>query len=264
MITLEDIHLTYNPSTAAENHVLNGLNLHMESGEFATLIGGNGAGKTSIMNVLGGFVCPDSGRILIGDEDVTADPAWKRASRVARVFQSTADGICMKLSVEQNMALAYRRGSRPSIFRPAVTRKMRRLIVEKLESLGLGLEKRLGDQMGQLSGGQHQAIGLLMAAMQSSELLLLDEHTSALDPVTADSIMELTSKIVSEKKLTTLMITHSMRQALRYGTRVIMLHRGQIVLDFSGQEKAKLRVSDLLKIFEETSGEEADSALVLN
>jgi putative ABC transport system ATP-binding protein len=151
------------------------------------------------------------------------------------------------------MALAYGRGRRPSLLRPAVTRKMRRIIRGKLESLGLELEKRLGDQMGQLSGGQHQAISLLMASLRSSKLLLLDEHTSALDPLTADSVMELTSNIVAAGKLTTIMVTHSMRQALRYGTRIIMLHRGQIVLDSSGPEKEKLRVSDLLKMFEEMS-----------
>jgi putative ABC transport system ATP-binding protein len=264
MITLEDIDLTYNPGSAAENHVLRGLNLHMEGGEFITLIGGNGAGKSSLMNILSGQIRPDSGRIIIGGEDVTDDPAWMRAGRVARVFQNPSDGLCMRLSIEQNMALAYGRGRRPSLFRPAVTRKLRKRIVKELTALGMGLEKRSKDQVGLLSGGQHQAISLLMASLRSSKLLLLDEHTSSLDPVTADSVMELTGKIISGGKLTTLMITHSMRQAIRYGDRIIMIHNGQVALDFSGQQKAKLHVSDLMKIFEETSGEEVDSAIVLN
>ena len=260
VITLEDIHLTYNPNTAAENHVLRGLNLRMESGEFVTLIGGNGAGKSSLMNVIGGSTRQDSGRIFIGGKDVSDDSACIRASRVARVFQNPLDGICMRLSVEQNMALAYGRGRRPSLFRPAVTRKLRRTIEEKLSSLGLGLEKRLGDQMGRLSGGQYQAVSLLMASMQPSEILLLDEHTSSLDPLAAASVMDLTKNIVAKNKLTTLMVTHSLKLAIHHGTRLIVLHRGEMALEFSGQEKAKLHMSDLMRIFEETSGEEENAA----
>jgi putative ABC transport system ATP-binding protein len=264
MIVLEDVHFTYGAGTASENHVLRELNLSIGDGEFVTLIGGNGAGKSSLLNILGGSIHPDGGIIRIDGRDVTDDPAWMRASRVARVFQNPQDGICMRLSIEQNMALAHGRGKRHSIFRRAVTGKLRRAIEAKLAALNCGLENRLGDQVGRLSGGQQQILSLLMATSQSSKLLLLDEHTSALDPVMADYVMELTAKIVEENGLTALMITHSMRQALRYGTRVIMMHRGRIALDFSGQEKKKLRVCDLLKIFEETSGEEADSALVLN
>jgi putative ABC transport system ATP-binding protein len=264
VIIAEDIHLTYNPGTAAENHVLRGLSLRLAEGEFATLIGGNGAGKSTLLGLLCGSMPPDSGSITIDGENVTADPAWRRAARVARVFQDPTDGTCHRLSIEQNLALAYGRGHRPSLFRPALTGKLRKLLREKLAALNLGLEKRMGAPMGLLSGGQRQAISLLMASLRGSKLLLLDEHTAALDPVTADFVMELTDRIVAENCLTTLMVTHSMRQALSHGTRIIMMHRGQIALDFTGEERAKLRVSDLLRAFASASGEEADDTLLMD
>jgi putative ABC transport system ATP-binding protein len=261
VIVAADIELIYNRGTAAENHVLRNLNLVLAKGQFVTLIGGNGAGKSSLLNLLGGILRPDSGRIVMNGEDVTDEPAWKRAARVARVFQNPADGTCHSLSIEENLALAYGRGRRQFPLRPAVGGKLRKVLREKLATLGLGLERRMGDPMGLLSGGQRQAVSLLMASLQDSNLLLLDEHTSALDPPTADLVMALTDRIVEEKGHTTLMVTHSLRQALQHGSRVVMMRRGQIALDFTGTEREKLSVRDLMEAFADSADEEADGAL---
>ncbi|RKS84633.1 putative ABC transport system ATP-binding protein [Orbus hercynius] len=263
MIKVEELQLTFNARTPIENHVLRGLNLNIKEGEFVTIIGSNGAGKSSLLNVISGDLISDSGYVIINDQDVTKLPAWRRAGMVARVFQDPMIGTCENLTIEENLALAYNRGKKQRL-KPALNRTVRELFKEKLSILNLGLEHRLSDMMGLLSGGQRQAVSLLMSTLQPSKILLLDEHTAALDPKTAQFVLELTAKIVAESQLTTMMVTHSMKQALAYGTRTVMLHQGQVVLDVSGEERARMSVTDLLNMFEKTRGEViSDDSLLL-
>jgi putative ABC transport system ATP-binding protein len=263
MIRASGLRVTFNPGTPMETPALRGLDLVIPTGEFVTVIGSNGAGKSTLLNALGGDITVDAGRILIDDEDVTAWPTPRRAGLVARVFQDPMAGTCEALTVEENLALAAARGRRRS-FAPALTRSLRAELGARLKSLGLGLEMRLGDRMGLLSGGQRQAVSLLMAVLRPSRLLLLDEHTAALDPKTAQTVLDLTDRLVAERGLTTLMVTHSMRQALAHGTRTVMLHEGRVILDVSGPERARLTVRDLLALFERTRGEAiADDGLIL-
>lgn len=263
MINVSNLQLTFNPRTPIENHVLRGISLDIDDGEFVTVIGSNGAGKSSLLNVISGDLMTDSGSVTINDIDVTRMPTWKRANVVARVFQDPMAGTCEKLTIEENLALAYSRGEKRT-FKPALNKPLRELFKEKLATLNLGLENRLSDMMGLLSGGQRQAVSLLMSSLKPSKLLLLDEHTAALDPKTAQFVLDLTNQIVSRNNLTTLMVTHSMKQALEYGTRTVMLHQGQVVLDVAGEARAKLTVADLLNLFEQTRGEKiSDDALLL-
>lgn len=263
MMTANDLRLTFNAGTPIENPALRGLSLHIDDGEFVTVIGTNGAGKSTFLNTVSGALRPDTGSIIINGTDVTKKPTHKRSHWVARVFQDPMAGTCEALTIEENMALAYKRGGVRGLL-PALNNKNRELFREKLAILNLGLENRLTDRMGLLSGGQRQAVSLLMASLQPSKILLLDEHTAALDPKTASFVLELTDKIVGEGKLTTLMVTHSMAQALTHGTRTIMLHRGQVVLDVSGDERRGMNVQDLLDMFEKTRGEKVeDDALIL-
>ncbi|XKM12823.1 ABC transporter ATP-binding protein [Orbaceae bacterium ac157xtp] len=263
MIKVEQIQLTFNPGTPIENHVLRGLNLNIAEGEFVTVIGSNGAGKSSLLNIISGDIISDSGYVIINDRDVTHLPVWQRAGMVARVFQDPMVGTCENLTIEENLALAYNRGSKQTL-KPALNANLREIFKRKLATLDLGLEHRLSDLMGLLSGGQRQAISLLMSTLQPSKVLLLDEHTAALDPKTAQFVLDLTNQIVQQNKLTTVMVTHSMKQALAYGTRTVMLHRGQVVLDVSGEKRAKMDVPDLLVMFEKTRNEIiADDALLL-
>lgn len=264
MLSAQDLRLTFNPGTPIETQALRGLSLEIPTGQFVTVIGSNGAGKSTFLNSVSGDQSVDSGTIKIDGLDVTRMPVWARAERVARVFQDPMAGTCEDLTIEENMALAQCRGSFRKLSR-AVKTEMRELFRERLAMLGLGLEKRLTDRIGLLSGGQRQAISLLMAALQPSRILLLDEHTAALDPRTADFVLQLTCRIVEESKLTTMMVTHSMRQALDVGTRTIMLHQGQVVLDVSGEERARMDVPDLLQMFEKVRGEKlSDDALLLS
>lgn len=267
MIKVERLQLTFNQGTPIENHVLRGLNLSIKKGEFVTIIGSNGAGKSSLLNVISGDLIADSGNVLINNKNVTRWPAWKRASMVARVFQDPMVGTCENLTIEENLAIAYNRGNnnfKYFFLLPALNLKLRALFKEKLATLNLGLENRLSDMMGLLSGGQRQAVSLLMSTLKPSKILLLDEHTAALDPKTAQFVLDLTNRIVLKNKLTTMMVTHSMKQALEYGTRTIMLHQGQVVLDVSGEKRDKLTVNDLLEMFEKTRGEKiTDDALLL-
>lgn len=264
MIKVTDLQLTFNHNTPIENKVLRGLSLNIKAGEFVTVIGSNGAGKSTFLNTLSGDYFPDQGKIIIDQVDVTRVPTWKRAKWVARVFQDPMIGSCGNLTIEENMALAYRRGKRQR-FLPALNPNLRALFKEKLAILNLGLENRLSDVMGLLSGGQRQAISLLMSSLQSSKILLLDEHTAALDPKTAAFVLKLTDEIVTQNKLTTIMITHSMQQALEHGDRTVMLHQGKVILDVKGEERAKMTVKDLLQLFEMQKGEAlADDALLLS
>jgi len=239
------------------------MSLDIPAGQFVAVIGSNGAGKSTLLNAVSGDVGIDRGAILIDGRDVTAQPVWARADKVARVFQNPMAGTCETLSIEENMALASGRGQRRGLTR-AVTTAMREEYRARLATLGLGLENRLSDRIGLLSGGQRQAVSLLMAALQPSRILLLDEHTAALDPRTAAFVLELTCRIVEETNLTTMMVTHSMRQALDVGQRTVMLHQGQVVLDVHGEERKGLDVPDLLNMFARVRGEAlADDALLL-
>lgn len=263
MMIATDLRLTFNAGTPIENPALRGLSLHINDGEFVTVIGTNGAGKSTFLNTVSGALRPDTGSIVINGTDVTKKPTHKRSHWVARVFQDPMAGSCEALTIEENMALAFKRGDARGLL-PALNSKNRELFRDKLAILNLGLENRLTDRMGLLSGGQRQAVSLLMASLQPSKILLLDEHTAALDPKTASFVLELTDKIVNEGRLTTLMVTHSMAQALAHGTRTVMLHQGQVVLDVSGDERRGMNVQDLLDMFEKTRGEKvADDSLIL-
>ncbi|WP_398494967.1 ABC transporter ATP-binding protein [Variovorax sp.] len=263
MLKATNLRLTFNAGTPMENRALRGLDLTIPRGEFVTVIGSNGAGKSTMLNALSGDLLVDSGSIALDDIDVTRMGAWQRSALVSRVFQDPMAGTCEALTIEENLALAWRRGERRGI-RWALDRNLRERFRDRLRILGLGLENRLQDRMGLLSGGQRQAVSLLMASLRPSRLLLLDEHTAALDPKTAAFVLDLTRKIVEDGPLTTLMVTHSMRHALSYGTRTVMLHEGRVVLDVSGTERAGMDVPDLLRLFEHTRGEAiADDALLL-
>ncbi len=263
MLSAQQLELRFNPGTPIETRALRGMTLEIPAGQFVTVIGSNGAGKSSFLNAISGDQPIDSGQIHIAGLDVTRLPVWARAAQVARVFQDPMAGTCEDLSIEENMALAQQRGSFRGL-RRAVKTSQRENFRQRLASLGLGLENRLSDRIGLLSGGQRQAVSLLMAALQPSRILLLDEHTAALDPRTADFVLQLTRRIVTENQLTTMMVTHSMRQALDVGERTVMLHQGQVVLDVSGPARSRLDVPDLLKMFEQVRGEKlADDALLL-
>ena len=263
MLSAQHLEITFNPGTPIETRALRGMSLDIPAGQFVTVIGSNGAGKSTFLNAISGDQTVDSGRIAIDGVDVTRMPVRARAERVARVFQDPMAGTCEDLTIEENMALAQRRGTFRNLGR-AVKASMREGFRERLATLGLGLENRLTDRIGLLSGGQRQAVSLLMAALQPSRILLLDEHTAALDPRTADFVLRLTERIVAESQLTTMMVTHSMRQALDVGERTVMLHQGQVVLDVSGEERKRMDVPDLLHMFEKVRGEKlSDDALLL-
>ena len=263
MISLSDAEAVFNPGTALENRALRGADLEVASGEFVTVIGSNGAGKSTLLGVISGDVRLRRGRILVDGEDVTRVPAHRRAGRVARVFQDPLAGTCAQLTVEENMALALGRGNHRG-WRMAVNRAKRELFCERLRGLGLGLEDRLGDLVGLLSGGQRQAVSLMMATLAPSRILLLDEHTAALDPRMADFVLDLTRRVCSEFHLATLMVTHSMKDALSCGDRTLMLHQGEIVFNVVEPERAKMTAADLLRLFAQArKGEEVDDDKLL-
>jgi putative ABC transport system ATP-binding protein len=263
MIELSDIAVTFNRGTPLETVALRGINLDVPSGQFLTVIGSNGAGKSTALNVIAGIVTPVRGRVTVEGVDITRWPTHKRAQLISRVFQDPKTGTCEDLTILENFALAYGR-TRPRGFRFAINRDIRDLAAERLQRLKLGLENRLNDKVGLLSGGQRQALSLLMATTGSTRVLLLDEHTAALDPETGDSVMDLTRRIVADLNLTAVMVTHSMAQALQYGDRTIMFHRGKIVFDVAGEERRAITVADLLTLFKRGLGEElSDDALLL-
>lgn len=262
MISCQDLKLTFNRGLATEKKALCGITLDIPQGEFVTVIGSNGAGKSTLLNALSGDMLVDSGRILLDDQDVTHWPPHRRAAHVARVFQDPLAGTCGDLTVEENLALAWGRGSGRG-FATAVDPGLRDLFRDRLKTLHLGLEDRLGAQMGLLSGGQRQSVSLLMATLRPSKILLLDEHTAALDPKTAAMVMELTDQIVRDQGLTTLMVTHSMRHALDHGGRTIMLHEGRVALDVGGAERQGMGVQDLLDMFTRVRHEQLDDDALL-
>ena len=263
MLELKNIYKTFNPGTINEKRALNGLNLKLNEGDFVTVIGGNGAGKSTMLNAVAGTWPVDEGQILIDNIDVTKLSEHKRATYLGRVFQDPMTGTAATMGIEENLALAKRRG-KSRLLRSGITKAEREEYKELLKILGLGLEDRLTSKVGLLSGGQRQALALVMSTLQKPKLLLLDEHTAALDPKTAAKVLEITDMIVNRDHLTTLMITHNMKDAIAHGNRLIMMMEGKIILDIQGEEKKKLTVKNLLDQFEKASGEEFsnDSALL--
>ncbi|WP_050418941.1 ABC transporter ATP-binding protein [Bradyrhizobium tropiciagri] len=264
MISVRDVAVTFMRGTPNEMQALRGVTLSLAQEEFVTVIGSNGAGKSTLLNAIAGDVSVTAGTISIDDKDTTLQGAHGRAPHVARVFQDPMAGTCGSLSIEENLALAARRGQRRTM-RSALRTSEKATFRERLAKLGLGLERRLEDRVGLLSGGQRQAVSLLMATLAPSRILLLDEHSAALDPQASATVLSLTDQFVRELKLTTLMITHSMRDALAYGNRIVMLHQGRIIFEASGAEKAKLQVPDLLERFAKLGSTAADNdRLLLN
>ena len=263
MLEIKEISKTFNAGTVNEKTALNGVSLTLNDGDFVTVIGGNGAGKSTLLNAVAGVWPVDQGSISIDGVDVTHLPEYKRARYIGRVFQDPMMGTAATMQIEENLALARRRG-KPRSLRPGITAAEREEYKELLKSLNLGLEDRLTAKVGLLSGGQRQALTLLMATLQKPKLLLLDEHTAALDPKTAAKVLEVTDRIIRQERLTTLMITHNMRDAIAHGNRLIMLYEGHIAVDVSGEDKERLTVEDLLGMFEKVSGEQfaSDRALL--
>ena len=263
MLELKNIFKTFNAGTVNEKQALRGVDLHLKKGEFVTVIGGNGAGKSTMLNCVAGVYGVEDGQILIDGVDVTHLPEYKRAKFIGRVFQDPMMGTAATMQIEENLALAARRGKFRGL-KAGITKVERENYKEQLKILDLGLENRLTAKVGLLSGGQRQALTLLMAALQKPKLLLLDEHTAALDPKTAAKVLEVTQRIVEKDNLTTMMITHNMRDAIAYGDRLIMMYDGRIVVDVSGEEKKNLTVEQLLELFSKASGsDEADDKLLL-
>ena len=262
MIQLKNVSKTFNANTINEKKALVDLNLTIETGDFVTVIGGNGAGKSTLLNLIAGVFPCDGGRIMLDDIDLITQPEYRRAKLLGRVFQDPMMGTAADMGIEENLAMAYRRGKSRGLGW-GIKKGERTLYKEKLKTLELGLETRLSSKVGLLSGGQRQALTLLMATLQKPKLLLLDEHTAALDPKTARKVLELTNEMVSRDNLTTLMVTHNMKDAIRVGNRLIMMHEGRIILDIKGQEKKDLQVKDLLEMFEHASGDAMDNDRML-
>ena len=258
MLQVEHIYKTFFPGTINEKRALVDTTLHLKPGDFTTVIGSNGAGKSTMLNAIAGVWPIDKGRIVIDGVDITKEPEHKRARYIGRVFQDPMLGTAAGMMIEENLSIASRRGKRPGLSW-ALQDSQREQFREMLKELDLGLENRLTTRVGLLSGGQRQALTLLMAAMNKPKLLLLDEHTAALDPKTAEKVLNLTRKVISRDKLTTLMITHNMKDALRFGNRLIMMNAGRIVVDVDAEQKAKLTIPDLLALFERASGAELDN-----
>lgn len=263
MLTVKNVSKTFNIGTVNEKKALDKISLTLEDGDFVTVIGGNGAGKSTLLNMIAGVYPIDCGHIVLDGKDISRQPEYKRAKLIGRVFQDPLMGTAADMEIAENLALAYRRGKLRTL-RWGVTKEEKVKYKEELKRLGLGLEDRMTSKVGLLSGGQRQALTLLMASLQRPQLLLLDEHTAALDPLTAKKVLDLTKEIVEEQKLTTLMITHNMKDAIQIGNRLIMMYDGKIIYDVRGEEKKKLTVNDLHQKFREASGEEfSDDRAVL-
>ena len=263
MLKVENISKTFHPGTVNERVALNGVSLHLQPGDYVTVIGGNGAGKSTLLNAVAGVWPVDTGRIYLGGVDVTASPEHMRAEHIGRVFQDPMMGTAPNMWVEENLALALRRGERRGL-KWMVTKELRAELRERLRSLELGLEDRMTTKVGLLSGGQRQALTLLMASMKKPKLLLLDEHTAALDPGTAAKVLELSDRIVEENKLTTMMITHNMTDAIRHGNRLIMMNQGKIVFDISGEAKQRLTKAELVEMFSHSANIVENDAMMLS
>ncbi|WP_071130697.1 ABC transporter ATP-binding protein [Enterococcus timonensis] len=262
-LEIKNLEQIFETGTSNETKVLKGINLKLDDGDFVVIIGGNGAGKSTLLNSIAGSLPVTRGQIKINGQDVTYQGVAKRARHIARVFQDPKAGTAPLLTVEENLALALSRGQWRNFWQPGVKSRQKKFFKEKLAQLNLGLENRLSAEIGLLSGGQRQAITLLMATLKTPELLLLDEHTAALDPKTSATVMDLTEKLVTQQQLTTLMITHNMQDAIDYGNRLIMLDRGKIAVDISGDEKKHLTIPQLLALFKNASGQELNDDAVL-
>lgn len=263
MLKISGVTKTFNAGTINEKKALNGVDLHLKPGDFVTVIGGNGAGKSTILNMIAGVYNCDTGSIVLAGEDITMQPEHKRAKLLGRVFQDPMRGTAAAMEIQENLAMAYRRGKRRGLSW-GITKEEKELYAEKLKVLDLGLESRMTSKVGLLSGGQRQALTLLMATLQRPELLLLDEHTAALDPKTAHKVLSITEQIINDQKLTALMVTHNMKDAIRLGNRLIMMHEGRVIYDIEGEEKKNLKVADLLQKFETASnGEFANDRMLL-
>ncbi|MCX4315902.1 MAG: ABC transporter ATP-binding protein [Lachnospiraceae bacterium] len=264
MLTISHVSKTFNKGTINEKKALQDLNLHLEPGDFVTIIGGNGAGKSTMLNMVAGVYPIDCGTIHLDGVNISRMPEHKRAAYLGRVFQDPMMGTSADMGIQENLALAYRRGQRRGLSW-GITKKEKEEYAERLKILGLGLEERMTSKVGLLSGGQRQALTLLMATLKRPKLLLLDEHTAALDPKTAAKVLEVTENIVSGEHLTALMVTHNMKDAIRIGNRLIMMHEGHVIYDVAGEEKKKLKVADLLEKFEAASGGEfANDRMILS
>lgn len=255
MLDIQNLSKTFNPGTVNEKKALSSLSLHLDEGDFVTIVGSNGAGKSTLFNAIAGSFYADEGSISLAGKDITFMPEHERSRRIGRLFQDPLRGTAPSMTIEENLALAYLRAAHGNPF-SRISKKDKDFFAEQLKQLDMGLEDRMKNPVGLLSGGQRQALTLLMATLKRPKLLLLDEHTAALDPKTAAKVMELTDRIVREGQLTTLMITHNMRDAIQYGNRLIMLHDGHVILDIAGEEKKKLTVPDLLEQFTKASGDE--------
>ena len=262
---LEVSHITkiFNAGTVNEKVAINDLSITFKDGDFVTVIGGNGAGKSTLMNLIAGVYPIDSGSITLNGEEISRLPEFKRAKKLGRVFQDPMMGTAADMQIDENLALAYRRGQGRGL-KWGVTKKEKEVFREQLARLGLGLEDRMTSKVGLLSGGQRQAITLLMATLQRPEMLLLDEHTAALDPVTAKKVLALSEELIGEHHLTTMMVTHNMKDAIRHGNRLIMMNAGQIIFDVSGEDKAKLTVDDLMREFAKAGGDDIEDRALLS
>ncbi|MEG2349390.1 MAG: ATP-binding cassette domain-containing protein [Hungatella sp.] len=254
MLTITNVRKTFNKDTANERKALNGINLHLNPGDFVTIIGGNGSGKSTMLNMIAGVYPIDSGKMEIDGINISRDPEYKRAKYIGRVFQDPMRGTAAGMEIQENLALAFRRGQRRGLGW-GIKADEKEYYYDALVTLGLGLQTRMSSKVGLLSGGQRQALTLLMATLEKPKLLLLDEHTAALDPKTAKKVLDLTEEIISDQKLTALMVTHNMKDAIQMGNRLVMMHDGRIIYDIAGAAKKNLQVEDLLKKFEEASGE---------
>ena len=264
MLQLNDLHKTFNPGTVNEKVALNGVSLHMEAGDFATIVGSNGAGKSTLFNAITGGVIADEGSIVLGGQDITFEPEHQRSKVIGHLFQDPLKGTAPNMTIEENLALAYlRAGTAPHAIFSRISRKDKELFREKLSLLDMGLEDRMKQPVGLLSGGQRQALTLLMATLVTPKLLLLDEHTAALDPATAEKVLELTRNIVAERKITCLMVTHNMHQALELGNRTLMMDAGRVVFDVQGEARSRMPVDDLLEKFRENAGKTLDNDRIL-
>ena len=255
MLTLTNVRKTFNKGTINEKKALNGIDLHLDPGDFVTIIGGNGAGKSTMLNMIAGVYPIDSGKIVIDGVNISREPEYKRAKYIGRVFQDPMMGTAAGMEIQENLALAFRRGQKRGLGW-GIKSEEKEFYYDALSRLGLGLQGRMTSKVGLLSGGQRQALTLLMATLKQPKLLLLDEHTAALDPKTAKKVLDLTEEIVDSQKLTALMVTHNMNDAIHIGNRLIMMYDGRIIYDVQGEEKKQLTVNDLLKKFEEAIGEE--------
>ena len=253
VLKIKNLHQTFERGTVNENRVLRGIDLNLEAGDFVTIIGSNGAGKSTLLNSIAGTLPIQEGQIILNDTDITKLPVTKRAKNISRVFQDPKMGTAVRLTVEENLALAMKRGQHRG-FRPGVKSQDRKFFKKQLAQLNLNLENRLETEIGLLSGGQRQAITLLMATLQRPDLILLDEHTAALDPQTSITVMQLTEKLISEQHLTAFMVTHNMEDAIRYGNRLIMLHQGRVAIDLAGEDKQNLTVPKLMELFQKHVG----------